>query len=89
VDAGANARVNERDALLAALVDAGIGAGIHYATPLHLQPAYASLGHGRGDFPVAEDVSARCLSLPMFPDLTESQVDSVAQVIRKQIEAGS
>jgi dTDP-4-amino-4,6-dideoxygalactose transaminase len=81
--------VPERDALIAALAGAGISAGIHYATPLHLQPAYASLRYQRGDFPVAEEVSARCVSLPMFPDMSEAQVERVARVVHEHLQAGS
>lgn len=81
-------RVPERDQLLAALRTAGIGCGVHYPLPLHLQPAYQQLGYGRGDFPVAEKVAAECVSLPMFPELSESQVDRVADAVRTHLQAG-
>ena len=77
------------DSLMEALRAAGIGCGIHYATPIHLQPAYEALGHARGDFPVAEEVTSRCVSLPVFPDLQEAQVDRVAAVIRSHLKSGS
>jgi dTDP-4-amino-4,6-dideoxygalactose transaminase len=56
------------------LCDRGVATGVHYPTPVHLQPAYAQLGYRRGDFPVAEDVAGRCLSLPMFPELTDDEL---------------
>jgi len=73
----------ERDALQKRLGEAGVQTGIHYPVPIHLQPAYASLGHGPGDFPEAERQAARVLSLPMFPELTEKQIMHVAETIRE------
>jgi dTDP-4-amino-4,6-dideoxygalactose transaminase len=68
-------RTNNRDGLIAFLNDKGIGTGVHYPTPLHLQRAYASLRYGWGNFPVAERVASEIVSLPMFPHLTmEMQV---------------
>lgn len=72
----------ERDRFRDRLAQRGIASGIHYPTPVPLQPAYAHLGHKPGDFPVAEDVMARCVSLPMFPDLTDEQIEHTASVIR-------
>ncbi|KFF60159.1 erythromycin biosynthesis sensory transduction protein eryC1 [Cryobacterium sp. MLB-32] len=63
-------QVEERDRVLAELGAAGVGAGIHYPTPLHLTAAYAGLGYREGEFPVAEAAAERILSLPMFPHLT-------------------
>jgi dTDP-4-amino-4,6-dideoxygalactose transaminase len=71
-----------RDALQKHLTAAGIQTGIHYPVPVHLQPAYASLGHRAGDFPVAERQAARVLSLPMFPELTGEQIERVGQSVR-------
>lgn len=71
-----------REAIRVALQAADIGAGVHYPVPLHLQPAYRSLGLGVGSFPVCEALSTTCLSLPMYPELTEAQVDSVCAVVR-------
>ncbi len=64
------------------LKEAGIGTGIHYPIPLHLQKAYVSLNYSPGDFPVAERVSAEIVSLPMFPQLTAAQQARVAEEIR-------
>src|SRR5207244_10840902 len=61
---------------------AGIQTGLHYPVPLHLQQAYASLGYRAGDFPVSERVASHALYLPMFPQLTERQVDHVVAVLR-------
>ena len=63
-------RVAERDRVLAALHEAGVGAGIHYPTPVHLTRAYADLGLAAGSFPVAEAAADEILSLPIFPHLT-------------------
>ena len=57
----------------------GVQTGIHYPVPLHLTPAYAGLGYARGDFPVAEALAARILSLPMFPQLTAEQQEYVVE----------
>jgi dTDP-4-amino-4,6-dideoxygalactose transaminase len=72
-------RVSDRDAMGLHLKQAGIGTGIHYPIPLHLQRAYISLSYRKGDFPVAERVTAEILSLPMFPNLTSEQQERVIQ----------
>ncbi len=71
-----------RDALQKHLSAADIQTGIHYPVPVHLQPAYGSLGHRAGGFPVAERQAARVLSLPMFPELTDEQIVRVAEAVR-------
>jgi dTDP-4-amino-4,6-dideoxygalactose transaminase len=71
-------RVANRDRVLRRLNDVGIGAGIHYPAPLHLQPAFESLGHRVGAFPVAEAAAHEMLSLPLYPGITESQQWAVA-----------
>jgi dTDP-4-amino-4,6-dideoxygalactose transaminase len=71
----------EREAVRAALAEQGVATGLHYPTLVPYQPAYAHLGHRRGDFPIAEHVADRCLSLPMFPELTESQIERVAAAL--------
>jgi dTDP-4-amino-4,6-dideoxygalactose transaminase len=74
-------QVEERDRVLAALHGEGVGAGIHYPTPLHLTGAYAGLGLGVGAFPVAEAAAERILSLPMYPHLTAEQQGRVAEAL--------
>ena len=74
-------RVPNRDAVLEQLHEAGIGAGIHYPVPLHLQPAFASLGHQEGDFPVTERAAQEILSLPLYPGMTEAQQDRVINAL--------
>lgn len=74
-------QTDRRDALLACLNEQGIQAGIHYPIPLHLQPAFRYLGYREGDFPIAERLAVQCLSLPMFPELTEAEVRAVASAV--------
>lgn len=69
--------VKERDAVQGVLGTRDIGTGVHYPVPVHLTPAHRDLGYGPGDFPVAERVAREELSLPMFPELTEAQIDEV------------
>lgn len=66
-----------RDALRAHLAEREIGTDLIYPVPLHLQKCYAHLGHGRGSFPIAERAAETCLSLPIFPELTDAQVEHV------------
>jgi len=76
-------RTEDRDGLMAHLQKAGIGTGIHYPIPLHLQKAYSPLGYSTGDFPVCEKVAPQIASLPMFPQLTaEQQARVVAETVR-------
>jgi dTDP-4-amino-4,6-dideoxygalactose transaminase len=72
-----------RDELKAFLETNGIGSAIHYPLPLHLQECYKSLGYKLGDFPVSEAAAKTCLSLPVFPELTDAQVDRVAEVVKQ------
>lgn len=74
-------RTRDRAALMDHLKDAGIGTGIHYPIPLHLQKAYASQNYQPGAFPVAERLAAEIVSLPMFPQLTEEQQSRVVEEI--------
>lgn len=74
-------RSNDRKGMMNHLKEAGIGTGIHYPIPLHLQKAYASLNYCPGDFPAAELVAAEIVSLPMFPQLTADQQARVAEEI--------
>lgn len=72
-----------RDALAEWLDRRGIGTGLHYPLPLHLQEAFASLGHVKGDFPAAERIAEETLSLPMYPMLRKEQVQTVADAVRE------
>ena len=89
-------RVENREAFMAHMKEAGIGTAIHYPIPLHLQKAYASLNYRQGDFPIAEKLSAEIVSLPMFPQLTAEQLTRVVEEIqsftarsRKRVETES
>jgi UDP-2-acetamido-2-deoxy-ribo-hexuluronate aminotransferase len=72
-----------RDQLRRALSEAGIGTGVYYPRPLHLQPAFAVLGYGPGAMPITERTAANILSLPMHPYLSASDQDAVISVIRR------
>ncbi len=80
-------RTQNRDRLRDCLNEKGIGTGIHYPVPLHLQKAYASLGYRKGDFPIAEAVSEEIVSLPMFPQLTLDQQEMVVAELQLFIRA--
>lgn len=75
-------RSPDRDALQAALQDAGVATGIHYPVPVHLQTAYADLGYKEGDLPVTERIAREWLSLPMFAELTAEQTDKVVAAVK-------
>jgi dTDP-4-amino-4,6-dideoxygalactose transaminase len=74
-------RVPARDQVLERLHGAGIGAGVHYPTPIHLHGAFAHLGHRAGDFPIAEQAAAEILSLPLYPGITSAQQERVASAL--------
>ncbi|WP_156023697.1 DegT/DnrJ/EryC1/StrS family aminotransferase [Sulfobacillus thermosulfidooxidans] len=74
-------RVENRDRLQAFLKSQGIGTTVYYPLALHLQPALRDLGYHLGDFPISEQVQNEVLSLPMFPELTDSEVDYVIEMI--------
>jgi dTDP-4-amino-4,6-dideoxygalactose transaminase len=76
-------RTHDRDGLLNHLAESGIGAGIHYPIPLHLQKAYQDLGYRKGDFPVTERVASEIVSLPMFPQLRQSELEEVAAKVKE------
>jgi dTDP-4-amino-4,6-dideoxygalactose transaminase len=73
-------RVGERDRVLSELHDEGVGAGIHYPTPVHLTEAMAQFGQGPGSLPVSERVAREILSLPLFPRMARQQQERVADV---------
>ncbi len=74
-------QVQNREQLQKHLSDSGIGTGIHYPIPLHLQNAYKHLGYHEGDFPVCEEAAPRILSLPMFPGLTREQQERISRQV--------
>jgi dTDP-4-amino-4,6-dideoxygalactose transaminase len=78
-------RVPERDALISYLADKGIASGIHYPVPLHLQTAYRSLGLNNGGYPAAEKCCQEFISLPMYPELKEDQIEYVASEIKNYL----
>jgi dTDP-4-amino-4,6-dideoxygalactose transaminase len=75
-------RVASRDVRRAELAAAGIQTGVHYPIPVHLQPAFRDLGYHAGDFPVSESVAAEVLSLPIYPELTDAQIETIAGALR-------
>jgi len=78
----------DRDLVLEKLAEQDVQAGIHYPIPLHLQQAYHYLGYKEGDFPVAEASSRKIISLPMFPEITNDQVDFVCDCLKQIITEG-
>ncbi len=74
-------QTKERDRLQKYLTDKGVSTGLHYPIPLHLQKCFANLGYKKGDFPVTEQLADRCLSLPMYPELSEEQIQFVVDSI--------
>ena len=81
-------RVRRRDSVLRHLNESGIGAGIHYPTPIHLLEAFRYLGYEQGEFPVAEAAASEILSLPIYPGITEEQQAFVADALRNGISHG-
>ncbi len=75
-------RVTDRRRVISELEAKGIGCGVHYPTPIHLQPAYRTLGYRRGDFPVAEQCAEEFVSLPMFPEMTPRHSAHVIAAVR-------
>jgi dTDP-4-amino-4,6-dideoxygalactose transaminase len=81
-------RSGERDALAEHCRAAGVGVGVHFPLPLHLQPAWRHLGYARGDLPATEAWAAECLSLPLFPELDAARQDHVVATVRGYFERG-
>ena len=80
-------QVPRRDEVLQSLADQGIGAGIHYPIPAHLQPPFRAYGYGRGDFPIAEATAERILSLPMYPHITVEHQQAVTAALRRALSS--
>jgi dTDP-4-amino-4,6-dideoxygalactose transaminase len=81
-------RTARRDELAAHLRSQGIGVGLHYPQPPHLSPAYAELGFGAGAFPLTEALSRELLSLPLFPGMTDEQLDTVVAAVTRFFAGG-
>jgi dTDP-4-amino-4,6-dideoxygalactose transaminase len=81
-------RVSNRDETIKCLTDQGIATGIHYPVPVHLQEAYSTLGYAPGAFPIAERCASEFVSLPMYPELTYSQVEQVIDAVKGAVAAG-
>lgn len=80
-------RVKEREPVRRELAKRGIPTGMHYVPPLHLQPVYRHMGYGRDDLPVTEKVAEELFTLPMYPELTDEQVEEVADALRDCVPA--
>jgi dTDP-4-amino-4,6-dideoxygalactose transaminase len=78
-----NTRQNTRDALMKYLSEHGVATGLHYPIPLHVQPCFKHLGYAMGEFPVTEQLSENGLSLPMYAEMTDEQIEYVCDTIRK------
>lgn len=78
-------RIARRDAVLQRLKAAGIGAGVHYPVPIHLQNVLPGLAYKEGDFPIAEAAAKEILSLPMYPEITPSQQERVVEELRRAL----
>lgn len=76
-------KAENRDGLQNYLNENGIATGLHYPLPLHLQKCFANLGYKKGNFPVTEELAEKCLSLPMFPEMTDDQINYVASKIKE------
>jgi dTDP-4-amino-4,6-dideoxygalactose transaminase len=81
-------RTGDPDGLARHLAACGIGTGRHYPEPPHLSGAYRDLGYGPGAFPIAERLAAECLSLPMFPGMTEPQIERVVDALASWFRGG-
>jgi dTDP-4-amino-4,6-dideoxygalactose transaminase len=76
-------RVSKRDALQEHLKSKGIGNSVYYPLPLHLQPCFAYLGYSEGAFPESEKAALQVISLPVYPELTQSQLDEVIEAVQE------
>jgi dTDP-4-amino-4,6-dideoxygalactose transaminase len=78
--------IRNRDKVIKKLNEAGIQTGIHYPIPIHLQNAYKHLGHKAGSFPVAEEQALKEVSLPIYPELTNSKIDYVSEKLLEYLK---
>jgi dTDP-4-amino-4,6-dideoxygalactose transaminase len=78
-------RVKDRDDIMRRLAENGVGSGVHYPVPVHLQEAYHSLGYRPGAFPIAERCATEFVSLPMFPELTSEQIEIVVGAVKEAV----
>jgi dTDP-4-amino-4,6-dideoxygalactose transaminase len=78
-------RVSQRDLVQRRLAERGVRTSVYYPLPLHLQPMYQDLGYRPGDFPEAERAAREVLCLPMYPELTDAQVDEVIAACRQSL----
>jgi dTDP-4-amino-4,6-dideoxygalactose transaminase len=78
-------RVPDRDAVQRRMAERGVRTAVYYPLPLHLQPMYRELGYRSGDFPEAERAAREVLCLPMYPELTDAQVDEVVTACRQSL----
>lgn len=74
--------MEDRDGLMKAMQDAGIGCAIYYPLPLHMQECFAELGYKEGDFPMSEKAAKQVVSIPIYSELTAEQQDYVIATIR-------
>jgi dTDP-4-amino-4,6-dideoxygalactose transaminase len=82
-------RVQDREKVMRLMTENGIGCGVHYPVPVHLQEAYRSLGYRKGAFPFEERCAREFISLPMFPELTVAEVEMVAQCLKDAVGVGA
>jgi len=75
-------QTGSRDKLQKHLSEKGVSTGLHYPVPLHLQKCFAHLGYKKGDFPATEQLAERCLSLPMYPELKDDQIEYVVDCVK-------
>src|SRR5262249_27640329 len=80
-------RVAWRDGISKSLAECGIPSTVYYPTPIHLQPMYASLGYREGDLPETERAANEVLSLPIYPELTNTQAESVAAALADALKS--
>jgi dTDP-4-amino-4,6-dideoxygalactose transaminase len=71
------------------LQEKGVGCAVHYPVPIHLQGASRNLGYAKGAFPIAENLAEEFLSLPMFPELTEEQIEYVGRCVSEVVGVGA